>query len=273
VGVWRNADVGTGSEDIGSATIVIDSSSAGQYLGFSVSMRDDVDGDGQDDLLVGAPYSASTTAYGAAYLFMGVGSMSGSTTTASADATINGDSAAEHMGYQVVIVGDTTGDGTADVLVTADYDDAGASNAGAFYLYTSAPSGSVTGATTADAVCTGEVSNDYFGRAAGWAGDVNNDGFDDFMVSATAWDLGTITGTGAAYLFYGPVVGGSMSASTDYDLRLTGSNYSDAVGLTVGGGGDVDNDGFSDFMVSSTSWDSFGLLNAGAAWMYYGSGD
>ena len=270
LGVWNSSAIGGGAEALTTdATFVITGVSASDTLGYAAVMREDVDGDGNADLLIGAPASSSTTVAGTAYLFYGVDSMSGTQSASTADGILTGGTAADRFGLAVAMLGDTDFDGQNDFVVTADKQDGAASDAGAAYVFTSAVTGSHTAASTATTTYRGEVASDFFGRSAAGIGDVNDDGYTDMMVGATAWDLGTISGAGAAYLFYGPFATGTQSAS-GYDAQFTGSNGSDAVGYAVAGGGDVNADGIPDFMISATSWDSFGLLNAGAAWLYYG---
>jgi hypothetical protein len=119
---------------------------------------------------------------------------------------------------------------------------------------------------------TGELAGDFYGRSVAGIGDINGDGFDDVSVGATGYDVGSLSGAGAMYVVYGPVASGTSSA-TSYDARFVGANSSDAVGYAVSGGGDVDGDGYADFLTSAPSWDSFGFLNAGGSWLFYGRGE
>src|SRR5439155_24880968 len=98
------------------------------------------------------------------------------------------------------------------------------------------------------------------GFSVAGAGDVNGDGFADFIVGASNTDAGGID-RGEAYVVYG----GSNRAGTTVTLNALGSggftlrgfeNRADA-GLSVAGAGDVNGDGFADLVVGA------GLTNAG----------
>ncbi|MDP2307401.1 MAG: MopE-related protein [Pseudomonadota bacterium] len=273
VGVWNSSAIGGGAEIISTdATLFITGATAGDYLGYSAAMAPDLDGDGMADLILGAPAAGTTTTPGKAYVFYGVDTLTGTISASTADATLTGSVNGDRFGLSVASLGDIDNDGAGDFAVSADKEDTSATDAGAVYLYTSTPTGAATGASAASSMITGEVANDFFGRSVGGVGDTNGDGYDDLSVGATGYDVGSLSGAGAMYVVYGPVVAGTSSATT-YGARFVGANTSDAVGYAVGGGGDVDGDGYADFMTSAPSWDSFGFLNAGGSWLFYGRGE
>jgi hypothetical protein len=104
------------------------------YAGYSVSGAGDVDGDGFDDLLVGARYNdANGIDAGAAYLVLG-SATPGDLTLSAADAKYSGEAAYDYAGYSVSGAGDVDGDGLDDLVVGAYGDDAGGASAGAAYL-------------------------------------------------------------------------------------------------------------------------------------------
>jgi hypothetical protein len=272
VGIWNATDI-SGAEDLSAdATVLVSGGAAGDNLGYTAVFARDLDGDGTDDMVLGAPATASTTTPGAAYVFYDVGALGASVAAADADAVISGAANGDRFGLAIAGVGDTDGDGDNDLLITADKEDSAATDAGIAYLFTSAPSGSVSASSTASSAIRGIAASDFFGRTAAGLGDVNNDGFADVAIGATGYDEGSWSGAGAISLWYGPLPSGTASAS-GYDLRLTGANSSDAVGYAVAGGGDVNADGYDDFMTSAPSWDGFGYLNSGGSWLYYGAGE
>ncbi len=272
VAVWDAGSVG-GAEDLATdATLLVSSGTAGENLGYAAVFAPDLDGDGLSDLVVGGPATASTSTPGAVYVFYGVDALSGSISPSAADATLSGSTNGDRFGLAVAGLGDTDGDGQNDFAVTADKEDSAATDAGAVYLFTTAPTGSATGASVATSTIRGGAANDFFGRSLAGVGDVNADGLADVFVGATGYDDGALSGAGAVYLWYGPVSAGTSSAS-GYDFRMTGANTADAVGYAVSGGGDVNADGYADYMTSAPSWDGFGYLNSGGAWLYYGRGE
>jgi hypothetical protein len=274
VGIWNSTAIGGGAEVLATtATALITGVTAADNLGYSLAVAPDLDGDGLADLVLGAPASASTTTPGRAYVFYGADALSGTLAASTADVTLTGSANGDRFGLAVAGLGDMDGDGSNDFAITADKNDTASTDSGAVYIVTTAPTSSGTGAAAAASILTGEVTSDFFGRTVAGIGDINGDGFADLAAGATGYDAGTINGAGAVYIVYGPPPAGGTTSASLYDARYVGANGSDAVGYAVSGGGDVDGDGYADFMTSATSWDSFGLLNAGAAWLFYGRGE
>jgi len=239
----------------------------GDSAGFAVASAGDTDGDGLDDVLVGA-YSSDNTAAdaGTAYLLT---SYSASTTLdlSAASAIWNGESSGDQAGVSISPAGDTNLDGYDDFLVGASLDDDGGTDAGAAYLVLGPTSGT-NNLNGASAKMTGMAASDYAGRNVGGNGDVNGDGYPDFLIGAYSENTGG-TDAGAAYLIYGPI-SGSIPLSTS-DTILIGDAAGDNEGHSVDISGDLNGDGFYDLLTGADRNDAGGS-NAGAAYLSLGIG-
>jgi hypothetical protein len=89
------------------------------------------------------------------------------------------------------------GDGRDDVAMSAAGQDSGGSAAGAVYLFTQAPTGTMS-CSTSDAVFIGESAADSAGFVAP-AGDADADGLADILVGAP-YNAAGGAGAGASYL-------------------------------------------------------------------------
>jgi len=228
---------------------------ANDQFGASVAGAGDVNGDGFDDVIVGAlTNDAGGANAGRAYVFFG-----GLTPNTAPDLVLTGAEAGDLFGRSVAGAGDVNGDGVDDVIVGAYNNDAGGSNAGRAYVFFGGP-----GIDAApDLTVTGAAANDFFGFAVAGAGDVNGDGYDDLVVGAYLNDAGG-TSAGRAYVFFG---GAAPDATPD--LVLTGEAAADQFGISVAGAGDVNGDGYDDVLVGATGNDA-GASNAGAASVFFG---
>src|SRR6185436_2718723 len=147
---------------------------ADALFGFSVAGAGDVNGDGYDDLAVGAPnYQDDQIQEGRVFLYLG--SPGGLPTLPSW--TADGNQQQGQFGSVVAGAGDVNGDGYADLLVTTPvgYPVQGLGRAVVYH-------GSASGlpATPAWSIVADQASA-AFGSAAASAGDVNGDGYADVI--------------------------------------------------------------------------------------------
>lgn len=104
--------------------------------------------------------------------------------------------------------------------------------------------------SSADAAFLGERADDMAGHHVSIIGDINNDSYDDFIITAPGWDQNENSqNNGAAYLFYGKPAGFSgtidLAAADAIFIGNTGQEAAhDAFGI-----GDVDDDGYNDFAI------------------------
>ena len=197
-------------------------------FGRSVSGAGDVNGDGIPDLIVGAHLDDNNgSASGSARVLSG--------SDGSVLYTFNGDSASDEFGRSVSGAGDVNGDGFADLIVGARFDDNNGPASGSARVF-SGVDGSVL--YTFD----GDSTGDWFGESVSGAGDVNGDGFDDFIVGAPL-DSNNLSTSGSAQVFSG------SDGSVLYTFN--GDSIADNFGTSVSGAGDVNGDGFDDFIVGT----------------------
>ena len=203
-----------------------DGEAAGDVFGQSIASAGDVNGDGYDDLITGTLYNdANGSSAGRAYVFSGK--------TGDTLYVFSGANAGDLFDHSSSTAGDVNNDGYADIIIGAYGYGESNSYDGRAYVFSGK-----TGDTLY--VFTNEATQNRLGRWVSTAGDVNNDGYDDVMVSADLSDV-TAWNAGRVYIFSGkdgnPLYIFDGEASGDYLGKV-----SDA--------GDVNNDGYDDFIIS-----------------------
>jgi hypothetical protein len=246
--------------------------------GISVSSAGDVNGDGFEDLIVGAPGAESAggaDGEGESYVVFGKASWAG---TPSLDlATLDGSNGfrlsgideGDGSGVSVSSAGDVNGDGFADVIVGAYLaESAGGSNVeGESYVVFGKASWAGTPSLDLATLngtngfrLSGVAAGDLSGDSVSSAGDVNGDGFDDVIIGAPS-----VFGTeGESYVVFGKA---NWAGTPSLDLatldgtngfRLIGADPYDGSGRSVSSAGDVNGDGFADLIVGAPSAESAG---------------
>ena len=244
---------------------LVEAEGSGDELGQSLAVGLDVNGDGVEDLLVGAEAAdpGGTSQAGAAYVLFGP--LTG--TLAAVDGhRLDGVTAGDRAGGDVVGTGDLDGDGYDDLAVSAEWSDYATTDAGAVYVVLGPlTAGATTLLSTGDR-WDGLSNGDYTGDSIAGGLDLDNDGTQDILIGAYSAGSGPTYG-GAVYFLRGPATaGGSLSGA---DAVWEGIDLLSSFGSSVAAAGDLDGDGVDDFIVGAGRDDAT-ASDAGAAYVFRG---
>jgi hypothetical protein len=227
---------------------------AGFALGAAIDGAQDIDGDGQQDVVIGAP--AANSGAGAAFVVFGKQDLESIDLTAlpvSSEerrfASISA-GARDALGVSVGGLGKWDGDGTPDLVLGAN-----GGNGRAYIVSGVDVMGGVTLPTTRGYTLEGDSANFDVGRVVRGTGDVNGDGVQDALVSASSPCCGWIH-----VLFGSPDRTGRASVAVAPGLRIQ-TEESDGFPLAAVGVGDLDGDRAGEVLASSNA--SFSLLRGG----------
>ncbi len=231
------------------------------FHGTSVASAGDVNGDGYDDILVGASsWDGVHSNEGRAVVYLG--GPSGLAAVPAWERT--GEQSAASFGISVAGAGDVNGDGYADVIIGSRGWDGAEANTGRARIYLGGAAGLDTLAAW---TVEGTQDDEAFGGAVAGAGDVNGDGFSDVIVGAFFHDDGH-TDEGAAFVYLGAA--GGPALTPDWSFRPDQADAS--LGYSVAGAGDVNGDGYADVIVGARYHDDT-ESNEGRVYVFLGGAD
>ncbi|HYE60017.1 MAG TPA: fibronectin type III domain-containing protein [Candidatus Kapabacteria bacterium] len=263
---WNTANV-----DLGTVDASYRGEASGDKAGEYVAGAGDVNNDGYDDFLVAAPDNDdSASDAGQVYLFFGTSTgwtMDRSLSTAGA--SFRGEASVSFTQMDMAGVGDVNNDGYDDFLISVE---GHSSIRGKVYLILGKASGWAmdTGLASADASYTGEVAVDRAGSAIGAAGDVNGDNYDDFIIGAYGNDEGGDS-AGQVYLILGKASGWTTNVSlSNADASYVGNVVDGGLGGSISGVGDVNNDGYDDFVMGARLISSPTITWGGKVYVIFG---
>lgn len=211
----------------------------------------DYNNDGFADILTGNPYDTTNGDYsGSVSIFFG-----GIQPDVTPDIQFFGCPGHYYYGSSVSSAGDINNDGYDDIIVGAYGNDLVQQNAGAAFVYL----GGNTIKNEPDFTFTGQKVEEFFGCSVSYAGDVNNDGFSEFLIGSLHENQASL------YLW-------DKSVDTLKSITFKGSKSDRRFGNCVSPAGDFNDDGFDDFLIADYC-NSVKSACVGRAYLYFGGSE
>lgn len=254
--------------------------------GSSVSGAGDVNGDGLNDLIIGA-YSASPNGKeraGQSYVVFGSKTIgSASLSLSELDGTngfvIDGIDENDRLGYAVSSAGDVNADGIDDLIISTKEAtlDSNPNSGESYVVFGSKTSRKSLELSDLDGtngfVIDGIDRNSFYGESVSSAGDINGDGIDDLIIGANYSDLDGDGSGGESYVVFGSKTSPgarlnvfSLNGTNGFVIEGNGRS-----GISVSSAGDVDGDGIDDLIVGADYAAPNGKSSAGASYVVFGS--
>jgi len=223
---------------------------AADSFGSAVASAGDVDGDGRNDVIVGAPGASPNgmTSAGSVYVYSGI--------TGALILQLDGSASGDAFGTAVASAGDLNADGISELLIGAPLaSPAGLAAAGSVWV--------VDGATATTLFqYDGTATGDHLGQSVASLADTDGDSINEFLIGAPHADPSGLNDAGTAWLYSG-ATGLQIYA---YDGAADG----DWLGHCVAPSGDVNADGMPDFVLGAHGASPGGKTRAGSVYAYSG---
>ncbi len=260
------------------------------FSGRSVSNAGDINNDGIDDLIIGAPFAFRNgiAQVGESYVVFGgtnVGSsgiLNLSDLNGTNGFTITGIDEIDTIGNSVSNAGDINGDGIDDLIIGAPYAGKEAPGKGQSYVVfggTNIGSGGSFKLSDLDGIngfAINAIGFDSLGYSVSNAGDINNDGIDDLIIGAYLADPNGNEDAGQSYVVFGGTNVGSGGSLNVSDLNGTNGFAINGIvagsesGSLVSNGGDINGDGIDDLIIVAPRASANGVFQAGQTYVVFG---
>ncbi len=268
---------------------IVNGQNTQSFLGTSANAAGDINGDGKDDIIIGAPHVDHeepnvALGNGQAYVIFGSTSFQNPFNLT----TLNGnngfsisESSLDMLGYSVSGIGDINGDGKNDIAIGAPYSNVGnLLKAGKAYI--------IFGATTFQSpfdlnnlngnngfVINGLTSASRLGYVISGEKDFNGDGKDDIIISSPYSNVGSLSNAGRAYVIFG-----ASSFQSSFNLNdlngqngfiISGLTSRSLLGISLKIGEDINGDGKADIIIGADQASPNNLNMAGQAYVIFGA--
>jgi uncharacterized repeat protein (TIGR01451 family) len=265
---------------LGAGGFRIDGAAASDNAGQSVAGAGDVNGDGVDDVVVGAHVTDNNNRLGSGSAYVLFGPLAPGTIDlaqlGAAGARIDGAAIGNRAGWSVAGTADVNGDGVADLIVGAPFatNNGRAFSGSAYVVFGPLSPGTIDLAQlgAAGVRIDGAAAGDYAGYSVAGAGDVNGDGLSDVLVGAYLAANNDRAKSGSAYAVFGRTLPGSVDLADlgSEGVRIDGAAADDHAGAAVSSAGDVNGDRLDDVLVGADLADNNGRNLSGSAYVLFG---
>ena len=274
----------------GNNGFVVNGINAFDRLGSSVSSAGDINGDGLDDLIIGALDASPNGTFlaGSSYVLFGSsGEFPASISLRELDGSngfvLNGIDASDGSGESVSSAGDINGDGLDDLIIGASDARPNGTGTGSSYVVFGSSDEFPASLDLSELdgsngfVLNGVGLFDYSGRSVSSAGDINGDGLDDLIIGAPGADSNGNSSAGSSYVVFGsseqfPAILELSELDGSNGFVLNGVNEDDFSGR-VSSAGDINGDGLDDLIIGASGADPNGNSSAGSSYVVFGSSE